>query len=176
MLLRLGLLKCPDEALEAQELHVSSAAEQEKAWCLHDLGEGNFGKVYHAREKKSKLIVTLKVLHKNTVAWNEGCKEMIRSLHHEIKIQTAYDHKSILKLYGYFYDPQHVYLIMEYLGGQELYKLMCTGLVDPENIKHIFNQVAAALKHLHGKKFVHQDLKPKCFVRTKKEESGSHQF
>lgn len=75
---------------------------------------------------------------------------------------------NICKLYGYFYDFQHIYLIQEYSGGEKLYHLLQTQDFAPEDIKSIFNQVAAALRHLHGKGYTHRDLKPENILWNSK--------
>jgi len=43
--------------------------------------------------------------------WKTGCD---LSLH-------FYRHRHILRLYGYFYDNERVYLVLEYANGGELY-------------------------------------------------------
>lgn len=39
----------------------------------------------------------------------------------EIKMQAFFDHPNILKLYGFFDDEEHVYLILEYMEEGTLY-------------------------------------------------------
>ena len=43
-------------------------------------------------------------------------------LRREIEIQSHLRHPNILRLYGYFYDQNRVYLILEYAARGELYK------------------------------------------------------
>ena len=58
--------KLPDARAVPQ--HTASSASKERRWQLADfdigrpLGQGKFGSVYLARERKSKYIVALKVL------------------------------------------------------------------------------------------------------------------
>ena len=82
------------------------------------LGRGKFGNVYLAREKQSKYIVALKVLYKSQLQQSH----VEHQLRREIEIQSHLRHPNILRLYGYFYDQNRVYLILEYAARGELYK------------------------------------------------------
>ncbi|KAL5136917.1 Serine/threonine-protein kinase Aurora-3 [Glycine soja] len=83
-------------------------AEEENSnrhWSLEDfevgkpLGRGKFGRVFVAREVKSKFVVALKM-----------------------EILTSLRHTNILRLYGWFHDADRVFLILEYAHKAELYK------------------------------------------------------
>lgn len=43
-------------------------------------------------------------------------------LRREVEIQAHLRHPNILRLYGYFYDAEKIYLILEYAAKGELYK------------------------------------------------------
>ena len=68
----------------------SAAAKPLRKWSLNDfdigkpLGNGKFGKVYLAREKKSHFIVALKVLYKGQLS-KAGVEHQLRR---EIEIQA----------------------------------------------------------------------------------------
>ena len=97
--------------------------EPKTTWTLDDfdigkrLGRGKFGHVYLAREKRTKYIVALKVLYK--VQLQKGRVE--HQLKREIEIQSHLRHPNVLRLFGYFYDSQRVFLILEYASKGELY-------------------------------------------------------
>jgi aurora kinase len=105
---------------------ISVPAKQPRRWQLSDFeigkpqGRGKFGHVYLAREKSTKYIVALKVLFKNQLQ-SSGVEHQLRR---EIEIQSHLRHKHILRLYGYFYDKNRVYLILEYASKGELYKIL----------------------------------------------------
>ena len=75
-------------------------------WTLEDfevgkpLGKGKFGRVYLAREKRTKFMVALKVLFKSELRKNR----VEHQLRREIEIQSHLDHDNILKLYGWLAD------------------------------------------------------------------------
>mmetsp|Transcript_9062 Transcript_9062/g.13538 ORF Transcript_9062/g.13538 Transcript_9062/m.13538 type:complete len:188 (-) Transcript_9062:452-1015(-) len=71
-----------------------------RAWTLSDfdigrrLGEGKFGRVYLAREKRSKYIVAIKVLQKRQLL-KSGVEHQLRR---EIEIQSHLRHRNILRM------------------------------------------------------------------------------
>eukprot|EP00937_MAST-01D_sp_MAST-1D-sp2_P005104 g5104.t1 len=135
-----------------------------RRWKLDDfdigkkLGDGKFGNVYLAREKKTKYVVALKVLKKAQLEK----ANVVHQLQREIEIQSHLRHRNILRLYGYFYDADRIYLILEYALGGELYKQLQksdNGLDEKTAAKYTF-EVAQALHYCHTKHVIHRDVKP----------------
>mmetsp|Transcript_11131 Transcript_11131/g.25249 ORF Transcript_11131/g.25249 Transcript_11131/m.25249 type:complete len:337 (-) Transcript_11131:1317-2327(-) len=138
-------------------------ARQGKQWSLNDfeigkpLGRGKFGAVYLAREKQSKYIVAIKVLHKSQLL-KAGVEHQLRR---EIEIQSHLRHRNILRMYGYFYDSKRIYLILEYSPGGELYKRLTQkgNFSELTSAKYI-SDLATALDFCHTKHVIHRDIKP----------------
>lgn len=138
-------------------------ARQGKQWCLNDfeigkpLGRGKFGAVYLAREKQSKYVVAIKVLHKSQLL-KAGVEHQLRR---EIEIQSHLRHRNILRMYGYFYDSKRIYLILEYSPGGELYKrLTQKGHFSERTSAKYISELATALDFCHTKHVIHRDIKP----------------
>eukprot|EP01116_Phalansterium_solitarium_P002285 TRINITY_DN12200_c0_g1_i1.p1 TRINITY_DN12200_c0_g1~~TRINITY_DN12200_c0_g1_i1.p1 ORF type:complete len:366 (-),score=117.33 TRINITY_DN12200_c0_g1_i1:205-1302(-) len=132
-------------------------------WGLNDfdigkrLGQGKFGNVYLAREKKNRFICALKVLFK-TQLHQAGVEHQLRR---EIEIQSHLRHPNILRLYGYFYDSNRVYLILEYAAKGELYKeLKRLNRFDEKRSAGYIQSLANALRYCHSKHVIHRDIKP----------------
>lgn len=47
---------------------------------------------------------------------------ILHQLRREMEIQISLKHPNILRLYGWFYDDERVFLILEYAHNGELYK------------------------------------------------------
>jgi serine/threonine protein kinase len=123
------------------------------------LGCGKFGRVYLAREAKSKFVVALKVLWKQQIQ-KHGYEPNIRR---EIEIMSHCDHPNITRLYGYFWDEKRIYLVMEYVSGGELYRKMKSQInkrFDEKTVKAFIRQMLDAFRYLHSKKIMHRDIKP----------------
>jgi len=138
-------------------------AEKGQRWCIDDfeigkpLGNGKFGRVYLAREKKSKFIVAIKCMNKKQLSKSNFEHQLRR----EIEIQSHLRHPNILRMYGYFYDEKKVYLILEYSIGGELFgKLQDAGTFSERKSARIIKELADALKYCHTKNVIHRDLKP----------------
>ena len=78
-------------AQTSDSMHPSQIyVEPKKNWCLDDfdigkpLGHGKFGKVYLARERRTHLIVALKVLDKKQIVK----ENVVHQLRREVEIQT----------------------------------------------------------------------------------------
>ncbi|KAH0608449.1 uncharacterized protein H6S33_001583 [Morchella sextelata] len=121
------------------------------------LGKGKFGRVYLAKERKNGFVCALKVLHKSELQSGKVEKQLRR----EIEIQSNLRHPNILRLFGHFHDSKRVFLILEFAGQGELYKMLRkVGRFPEPRAAEYIAQMAAALMYLHKKHVIHRDIKP----------------
>ncbi|PSS00984.1 kinase-like domain-containing protein [Coniella lustricola] len=122
------------------------------------LGKGKFGRVYLVKERTSGFICALKVLYKSELQQGSGVEKQVRR---EIEIQSNLRHPNILRLFGHFHDPKRIFLILEFAGQGELYKLLRKESRFPEwKAAQYVAQMASALQYLHRKHIIHRDIKP----------------
>lgn len=86
------------------------------------VGTGSFGRVVLAKLKKDKKKnpYALKILKKTEII-------RLKQVDHvktEAKILRMIDHPYVIKLKGKFKDDKHVYLLLEYICGGELFRLL----------------------------------------------------
>jgi serine/threonine protein kinase len=81
------------------------------------LGVGQFGIVYEAMEKNSCFPVAIKIIPKNKVTSEVLYKRLKREI--EVHSRLKFDH--ICRLFGYFTDANHIYLVLEYCRNGNLY-------------------------------------------------------
>ena len=86
---------------------------------------------------------------------------MVDQLLQEIKIQSYCTHENILKIYGFFDDKEHIYLILEYMEEGTLFthlKLHKTLTEEDAEVK--LTDIAKAVIYLHEEGIAHRDIKP----------------
>jgi aurora kinase, other len=142
------------------------ACEEPSAPKLHNfgmfeigrpLGIGRFGRIYLARERSSGFFGALKVLYKNEIQHSKAEKQVRR----EIEIQSNLQHPNILQLFGHFHDSKRIFLILHYASKGDLSKHLRRENRFPEwKAAQYIAQLAAALKYVHKKHVMHQDIKP----------------
>ena len=71
-------------------------------------------------QKSSGFVCALKMLEKKLLKDEDIVEQFIR----ELKIQMYLNHPNIIKMYGYFDDETHIYIILEVgTGGQLFHQL-----------------------------------------------------
>jgi len=79
----------------------------------------------------------------------------------ERDILERLDHPFIMKLQFAFQDSQHLYMIMEFVNGGELfYHLSHSGRFKEDRAKFYCAEIILALEYVHQEGIVYRDLKP----------------
>ncbi|CAI8493262.1 hypothetical protein ACO0OL_003859 [Hanseniaspora opuntiae] len=123
------------------------------------LGKGKLGRVYCCQHKSSGYIVAIKVM--NIKELKEF--KLTNQLKREISIQGKLQHKSIIKLYNWFYDKKRIYLIMEYCYNGELFKTLQktkNGILPEFKVRKYISDLLMSFKYLQDNHILHRDLKP----------------
>jgi WD40 repeat protein/serine/threonine protein kinase len=116
---------------------------------------GNFGAVYRAKQKVIEREVAIKVL------WPvlAGSPDFIRRFETEAQLIAGLEHPHIVPLYDYWRDPDGAYIVMRWLRGGHLRRLMENPL-PLEKVMTITEQISSALAFAHQYHIIHLDLKP----------------
>lgn len=131
-------------------------------WTLDDfdigrrLGEGQFGSVYLARERRSGFIVALKAIKKSQLLWSFN-EHLLRR---EIEIHSHLLHPNILQFYGWFSSATRIYLILEVAPLGELMDQLKTGGLPEPTVSRYMQQIISAIRRCHKLNILHRDLKP----------------
>ncbi|MBL8921334.1 MAG: protein kinase [Myxococcaceae bacterium] len=121
------------------------------------LGQGGMGTVYLAVETAVDRQVALKFLHPQLAD-----REEYRSRFElEARVMGRVEHPNLVGLLGVERDGAVPFLVMRYVPGQPLSRLMKERKVFTlDETLPLVVQIAAALSALHAKGYVHRDLKP----------------
>ena len=94
------------------------------------LGNGTFGKVRLYRDRNYKeLLFAIKTLKKEGISLSH-----FNLLKREVDILSNMDHPNIVKYFGIFEDDFFIHIVMEYLKGQDLSKIISLKNVRELNI------------------------------------------
>ena len=137
---------------------------------MRPLGEGGMGKVYVARDRRFGKEVVVKV-----PTMESGDGEYKDRFMREIASLAKLEHAHIVPTLDWGEVEGVPFLVLRYLGGGSLRNRITDekGYYRPmslEGLTHWLPQIASALDFIHGKGWVHRDLKPDNILF---DESGS---
>jgi len=120
------------------------------------LGKGGFGSVWQATSSDGNL-VALKVLNPQVLE-NE---KVVRKFFHEAMILAKLDHPNICKLLEFFPDGNNYCIVMEYVKGTELKKLLQQQKILPFDLAFkIAKQTLEGFQYANNSGILHRDIKP----------------
>lgn len=127
------------------------------------LGEGAFGIVWRAVDRKSGATVAIKQLDKASMPLLGTTRKHIQQ---EISLMRACKHENITQLLDTFEDDTSIYLALEYCDGGDFGdKIREQGLaVDEQEAAEWIRQMCDAVCALHTRNICHRDIKPDNFM------------
>ncbi|CAG5035832.1 unnamed protein product [Parnassius apollo] len=123
---------------------------------VRKLGQGTYGKVQLGINKKTGQEVAIKTIKKCKI---ESEADLIR-IRREVQIMSSVRHPNIVHIYEVFENSEKMILVMEYCSGGELYDYLSQKKVlEEEEARRLFRQIATAVYYCHIHKICHRDLK-----------------
>ncbi len=128
------------------------------AYYLGDvIGEGAFGTVRVGRHKTLGTKVAVKEFSLAKIR----LEKMDERVQREIKIMKILRHPHIVSLYEVIKSDTHIYLVIEYVSGGELFNYIVDSvMLDEDEARSIFQQMVSGIDYCHKHMIVHRDLKP----------------
>src|SRR5436190_744225 len=121
---------------------------------LERLGAGGMATVYLAEDDRLGRKVAVKRLH------SDSPEDAARRFEREAKVGASLSHPNLVTVFDTVADGDSVLIVMEYVAGENLAKLMARRRVPSEQAVSIIRQIAGALDHAHKAGVVHRDVKP----------------
>ena len=132
-------------------------------------GSGSFGSVYTC--EKEGILFAIKIFNYNYV-FSEFRKGPDNRVVREIIALKSVSHPNVVSYVddGVFtYNGvQYLYVIMDYVDGQDLSKYIQTNTLSFEKSTEIFKSILLGVRAIHDQHIVHRDLKPENIYITKK--------
>jgi len=124
---------------------------------MKKIGEGGFGTVKSAKDKRTGALRAVKSVSKDS--------SEAEHLREEMDIMRLLDHPNIVRFYECFEDKRYVYMILELCeGGELLERIMEAGTFSEALAAKSVRQMFLAINYLHQNYIMHRDLKPENWL------------
>lgn len=133
------------------------------------LGKGQFSEVFQATFIRTGEKVALKKISIFEMLDAKARADCMK----EINLLQQLDHPNVIKHLTSFTDHNDLYIVLELADGGDMAKLIKyfrrnKQLMKEALIWRYFQQICAALEHMHSKRVMHRDIKPANVFMTAK--------
>lgn len=120
------------------------------------LGEGGMGSVYKGLDLNLQRPVAIKVLRPD-LANNPA---LVERFHSEAITLAKLNHPNIATLYSFIPQDNQFFMIMEFVAGETLAKLIARGAINYKEAIPLFCQALEGIGQAHRAGIIHRDIKP----------------
>ena len=162
-----GIISSNPENIKKRVIQPTNTDIRKNYEFISMLGHGSYGKVRLYRDRNYKdLLFAIKTLKKEGIP-----QAQFNLLKSEVSILSDLDHPNIVKYFGTFEDDFYIHILMEYLKGHDLNKIIALKqykVFEEKDMANIIEQLLKALAFIHSKKIVHRDIKPENILFSNK--------
>jgi eukaryotic-like serine/threonine-protein kinase len=123
---------------------------------LSFIGHGGMGTYYQARQSRMDRLAAVKIFRADPVT----DKPIIDKFKLEARAMAGLNHHNIIKIYDFGESGSFLFIIMEYVQGDILERLIYSRGFNLEEIVGIITQVCDALAYAHQQGVIHRDIRP----------------
>ncbi|CAN0575524.1 unnamed protein product, partial [Ectocarpus sp. 12 AP-2014] len=122
-----------------------------------EIGSGAFGTVNIGEDRTTGEKVAVKCISKSRIQRSNMGSQVKR----EITTMKALHHPNIVSIKEVLMSNTHLYLVLEYAGGGELFtKIASQGKLPEKVSKRYFKQIMDGVRFCHNRYICHRDIKP----------------
>ena len=128
------------------------------------IGKGTFSTVKLGIHLPTQKKVAIKILEKDKIKDDDDLERIGREIH----ILTVLRHPNIAQLYETITTEKHIYIIMEYIEGHDLFQyIYANNHLDDLKASQLFRQLISTIEYIHTLGIVHRDIKPENILLNK---------
>ncbi len=136
---------------------------QQRYRLIKPLGSGGFGAVYLADDQRLNRLVAIKEMSKARLSAQESAIAL-QLFEREALMLAQLDHPSLTRVWDYFQEDEHVFLVMEYVQGLSLRELLRqhNAPLPEQFVIACAIELCTVLTYLHTQQppIIFRDLKP----------------
>ncbi|CAD8125704.1 unnamed protein product [Paramecium sonneborni] len=147
--------------------HDYSHLKLEEFTSLKKLGQGQFGNVYLVKNPKDNPphFYALKCISKQQIV----DQHLEKHLAQEKQVLTSVHHPFLMKYYCSFQDSNHVFFLVEFIKGMELFDVIRDiGLLSAFDTQFYIGSLILCIEYLNKQKIVYRDIKPENIMVDEK--------
>lgn len=128
------------------------------------IGVGGMSAVYLVRRVADGDALAIKVMSPP----NEDHEDVARRFVEEAETMARLVHPHIVPVYEFGQTSGgHLFIVMEYVDGADLHRVIHAGGVNPGNAHGLIRQLCEAVQYAHDQGIAHRDIKPANILITK---------
>jgi serine/threonine protein kinase len=124
---------------------------------IKTIGSGATSTVALAIHTTTHEKVAIKIIKKSIITEKP---ELQRKIEREIQVMRLMKHKNVVRLYDVLQSKKHLFIVMEYISGGELFEYISNHQLTTEQAFKLFKQIIEGLGYCHSNLICHRDLKP----------------
>ncbi|RKP15385.1 kinase-like domain-containing protein [Piptocephalis cylindrospora] len=139
---------------------------------LSKVGEGTYGVVYKAKDKKTGQVVALK-----KIRFDEEDEGIPSTALREVSMLKELKDSSIVQLLDHVFSGDHMYLVFEFVDVDlKRYIETSPEQITPHQVSSIMHQLFQGITYCHSRAILHRDLKPQNILINAKGEAKLADF
>lgn len=149
---------CPNDGTKLESHHaegIGSVLFADKYQVIEEIGKGGMGTVYRVKQVLLDKIFALKVIPSHYL--NE---QLAVRFQREARTMASLDHPNLARISDFGIWLNQPFMVMEYIDGNSLSKLISERVIPPAQAVELFSQVLDGLTHAHERGVLHRDIKP----------------
>ncbi len=131
------------------------------------LGQGGFGKTYLAVDRDRLNARCVIKQFSPSLQGSKGLEKAVQLFEQEaMRLNELGEHPHIPTLLAYFEHDKRLYLVQQYIEGQDLFQEMGQqGNFDERKIREVLARILPVLKYVHAHQVIHRDITPSNIIR-----------